>query len=70
MKITREGNTFTIDADNDAHAETLEALLKTIALTFDVPSATERGAAPVKGLTLSIQINPSYRRYPPGSLPH
>lgn len=65
MKIARDGNTFTIEVRHDAHAETLDALLRVIALTIAGPSVPDRwdpdhtgGSHPVSGLTLTLGVNP------------
>lgn len=69
MKIQRDGNTFTIQVAHHAHAETLDALLKVIALAIagpglpdpsDHPGCPGRRPAchPLSGLTLTLGVNP------------
>ncbi|OJW11252.1 MAG: hypothetical protein BGO49_11340 [Planctomycetales bacterium 71-10] len=66
MKIERDGNTFTIKVVHHAHAETLEALLRVIALTIagpNLPGTSDPAICggqrhPVSGLTLTLGVNP------------
>ena len=65
MKIERDGNTFTVKVVHHAHAETLEALLRVIALTIAGPNLPDQldpnhgpPGHPVSGLTLTLGVNP------------